>query len=105
MAYGRLFTPDSIRIPPGEELEYGPEKIAKGEQASYDEGSLAIRSTPTDVVELGEGWIYALAHVDGKFVAHAGGSTSEFRATKAWLLHRQPSGEWLVARHMFNMRP
>lgn len=104
-AYGRLFAPDAIRIPPGGELEHGPEEIAKGEQASYDEGRLSIRSTPTDVIEVGDDWIYALAHVEGEFVAHVDGATSEFRATKAWLLQPQPSGAWLLARHMWNMRP
>lgn len=104
-AYGRLFTSDAIRVPPGSELENGPEEIAKGEQASYDQGRITIRSTPTDVVEVGDGWIYALAHVEGEYVAHRDGSTSEFRATKAWLLQRQPSGEWLLARHMWNTRP
>jgi uncharacterized protein (TIGR02246 family) len=105
VAYGRLFTPDAIRIPPGSELEHGPEEIAKGEQAGYDEGRMTIRSTPADVIEVGDGSIYALAHVEGEYVAHADGSSSEFRATKAWLLQRQPSGEWRLARHIWNMRP
>ena len=104
-AYGKLFTQDAIRIPPGSELERGPDDIAKGEQAGYDEGRMSIRSTPADVVELGDGWIYALAHVEGDYVAHTDGTRSEFRATKAWLLEQQPSGEWLLARHMWNMRP
>jgi uncharacterized protein (TIGR02246 family) len=104
-AYGKLFTPDAIRIPPDSALEYGPEEIAKGEQASYDWGRLSIRSTPADVIEVGEQWIYALANVDGEAVAHADGTRSSFRATKAWLLQRQTSGEWLLARHMWNMRP
>ena len=104
-AYGKLFTQDAIRIPPGSELERGPDDIAKGEQAGYDEGRMSIRSTPADVVELGDGWIYALAHVDGDYVAHSDGTRSEFRATKAWLLEQQPTGEWLLARHMWNMRP
>lgn len=104
-AYAKLFTSDAIRIPPDAELEHGPEEIRKGEQAGYDEARLHIRSTPADVVEIGERWIYALAHVDGDAVARADGSESTFRATKAWLLERQPSGEWLLARHMWNMRP
>ena len=104
-AYGKLFTPDAIRIPPASELEHGPEEIAKGEQASYDWGRLTIRSTPMDVIEVGEQWIYALANVDGEAVAHADGARSSFRATKAWLLRRQPSGEWLLARHIWNVRP
>lgn len=103
--YATLFTPDAIRIPPGEDLEHGPEEIGKGEQTSYDEFRLAIRSTPIDAVQLGDDWIYALAGVEGEATAHADGSKSTFRATKAWLLQRQPSGEWLLARHMWNMRP
>lgn len=105
VAYGRLFTADAIRIPPGSELERGPEEIAKGEQASYDEYQLTITSTPVDVVELGDRWIYALADVDGLAVARADGSSSSFQATKAWLLHQLPSGEWRLARHMWNTRP
>ncbi|MFC5731160.1 MULTISPECIES: YybH family protein [Nocardioides] len=104
-AYGRLFTPDAIRIPPGSELERGPEEIAKGEQASYDDYQLSIRSTPIDVVELGDRWIYALADVEGQAVVRADGSGSSFRATKAWLLHQLPTGEWRLARHMWNTRP
>ncbi|MFN2588647.1 MAG: SgcJ/EcaC family oxidoreductase [Actinomycetota bacterium] len=104
-AYGKLFASDAVRIPPGSEHEHGPDEIAKGEQASYDDGRMAIRSTPVDVIEVGDDWIYALAHVEGEWTSHSDGSKSEFRATKAWLLQRQPSGEWLLARHMWNMRP
>ncbi len=104
-AYRKLFTADAIRIPPGSELEHGPGEIQKGEQASYDAGVLRIVSTPVDVVNVSDDWIYALANVEGEFVAHAGGERSTFRATKAWLLRRQPSGEWLLARHMWNTRP
>lgn len=104
VAYRKLFADDAIRIPPGEAWEYGPDEIQKGEQASYDAGVLKIVSTPADYVALGDDYIYALANVEGEFVAH-GGESSTFRATKAWLLHRSPSGEWLLARHMWNMRP
>jgi uncharacterized protein (TIGR02246 family) len=104
-AYGRLFAQDAIRIPPGSEVERGPEEIMKGEQAGYDEGRMTIRSTPVDVIEVDDQWIYALANVEGEYFAHADGSSSTFRATKAWLLQLQPSGEWLLARHMWNMRP
>lgn len=104
-AYRKLFTDDAIRIPPGSELEHGPDEIQKGEQASYDAGVLKIVSTPVDVAALGDNWIYALADVDGEFVSHEGGERSTFRATKSWLLRREPSGEWLLARHMWNMRP
>jgi uncharacterized protein (TIGR02246 family) len=104
-SYAQLFTPDAIRIPPGADLEHGPEEIRKGEQAGYDDYALTIWSTPVDVVELGDRWIYALANVEGQAVAREGGASSTFRATKAWLLHREATGEWRLARHMWNMRP
>lgn len=103
--YAALFTPDAIRIPPGSDLEHGPEQIREGEQASYDEVRLTVRSTPTDVIQLSDDWIHALADIEGQAVAHSDGSTSNFRATKAWLLQRLPSGEWRLARHIWNMRP
>lgn len=104
-AYGRLFTDDAIRIPPDSELEHGPEDIRRGEQALYDQAQLTIRSDPADVIQISDDWIFALAAVEGDAVAQADGSQSTFRATKAWLLHRQPSGAWRLARHMWNMRP
>lgn len=35
-AYGKLFAPDAIRIPPGSEPEHGPDEISKNEQKDYD---------------------------------------------------------------------
>ena len=104
-AYSKLFTADAIRIPPGAELEYGPEEIRKGEQADYDVARWSIRSTPGDAMQLADQWIYAIAHVEGTCVAHADGASSSFRATKTWLLRRQGSGDWLIARQMWNLRP
>lgn len=104
-AYSRLFEPDAIRIPPGEEPEQGRDAIRAGEQASYDIVRLNVRSTPRDVVALGSDWIYAIADIEGDAVPHAGGERSFFRATKTWLLRRQGSGEWLIARQMWNMKP
>lgn len=104
LAYSNLFTEDAIRIPPGTEPERGREQIRKGEQADYDQFRLHIRSTPIDAVQTGDDWIYGIAQVDGTATSHSDGATSSFRATKTWLLHRQPSGEWLIARQMWNMR-
>lgn len=104
LAYSKLFTEDAIRIPPGTEPERGREQIRKGEQADYDQFRLDIRSTPIDAVQTGDEWIYGIAQVEGTATSHSDGATSSFRATKTWLLHREPSGEWLIARQMWNMR-
>ncbi|HEX2192507.1 MAG TPA: DUF4440 domain-containing protein [Acidimicrobiales bacterium] len=105
LAYSRLFTEDAIRMPPGSERELGREQIRKGEQASYDAARLTIRSTPADAVRLHERWIYAVADVEGTGTKHADGATFAFRATKTWLLQGQASGEWLIARQMWNLKP
>ena len=105
LAYSRLFTEDAIRMPPGSERERGREQIRKGEQATYDAARLSVRSTPADAVRVHDRWIYAIADVEGTGTNHADGATFSFRATKTWLLEGQPSGEWLIARQMWNLKP
>lgn len=105
LAYSKLFTSNAIRMPPGSAAEYGPAQIRQGEQADYDAAKWSIRSTPVDILPIAAEWIYAIAHVDGTCVAHADGAVSSFRATKTWLLQRQASGEWLIARQMWNHQP
>ena len=103
VAYGRLFAPDAIRIPPGSEPERGRDQIQKGEQTDYDVATWKIVSTPLDALQIADDWVYGIAHVDATTTTHASGETSQFRATKTWLLHREPSGEWLIARQMWNL--
>ncbi len=104
LEYSKLFTEDAIRMPPGREPEYGREQIRRGEQADYDAAKLSIRSTPADAVQASGEWVYGIAYIDGTAINHADGMTSSFRATKTWLLQRQASGGWLIARQMWNMR-
>ena len=104
LAYSKLFTPDAIRIPPGSEPEYGPEQIRRSEQADYDAAKLTIRSTPVDAVQASDEWVYGIANIEGTATSHADGTTSSFRATKTWLLRRQASGGWLIARQMWNVK-
>jgi ketosteroid isomerase-like protein len=104
LAYSKLFAPDAIRMPPGSEPEYGPEQIRRGEQADYDVVRLSIRSTPVDAVQTSDEWVYGVAHIEGTATSHADGVVSSFQAMKTWLLQRQASGEWLIARQMWNMR-
>jgi ketosteroid isomerase-like protein len=104
VAYSKLFTQDAIRIPPGSEPEYGPDQIREGEQADYDVAKWSIRSTPIDALQIAEDWIYGIAHLDVATTAYADGAQSAFQATKTWLLQRQTSGEWLIARQMWNIK-
>jgi hypothetical protein len=46
--------------------------------------------------------IYGIAETDITLVAHADGSRKTMKANKGWLLHQQPSGEWLIKRAMWN---
>ena len=100
--YSRLFTTDAIRMPPRAPAERGPDEIRAGEQATYDAVRLEIQSTPLDALLIGDDWIYAIARVDGVSTAKADGSKSSFELTKTWLLQKQESGEWLIARQMWN---
>lgn len=104
VAYSKLFATDAIRIPPGSEPEYGPDQIRRGEQADYDVAKWSIRSTPVEALQIDERWIYGIAHVDVTTTSYADGAKSSFQATKTWLLQRQDSGEWLIARQMWNLK-
>jgi ketosteroid isomerase-like protein len=104
-SYATLFTADAIRIPLGSEPEYGPEQIRQSEQADYDQATWSIRSRPLDALHLTDDWIYGIADLAGTTVAHADGTRRTFNATKTWLLQRQPSGDWLIARQMWNLKP
>jgi uncharacterized protein (TIGR02246 family) len=104
VAYSKLFAADAIRMPPGSEPEYGPDQIREGEQADYDVAKWSIRSTPIDALQIAEDWVYGIAQVDGTTTAYADGAQSSFQATKTWLLQREASGEWLIARQMWNVK-
>jgi uncharacterized protein (TIGR02246 family) len=104
VAYSKLFASNAIRMPPGSEPERGPDQIRTGEQADYDVATWKIVSTPLDALQIGDDWVYGIAHVDATTTAYANGETSQFQATKTWLLHRESSGEWLITRQMWNLK-
>ena len=103
--YAKLFTEDAVRMPPGGNPEFGLEQIQKGEQAAYDLGKWKLRLTPRNALPIAEGWIYGIADVEASLVAHSDGETSDFRVTMAWLLQRQSTGEWMIKRQMWNLKP
>jgi uncharacterized protein (TIGR02246 family) len=103
-AYGKLFAEDAIRIPPGSEPEHGPTEIAQSEQKDYDVANWNIESRPLDALQIGGESIYGVAQVDVTTVAHDGGATKSFMATKTWLLQKQASGRWLIKRQMWNLK-
>jgi uncharacterized protein (TIGR02246 family) len=103
-AYRLLFTDDAIRIPPGSEPEHGPDEIARSEQSDYDDATWTVRSIPLDALRIDDNWVYGIAEADVTTVAHADGVRRSFRATKTWLMQRQPSGDWLIKRQMWNLK-
>lgn len=104
LAYSRLFAGDAIRIPPGADPEHGPEEIRRGEQADYDVATWTVTSKPLDALEIVDGWIYGVARADVSTTRRDTGETSHFQATKTWLLRREPTGEWLIVRQMWNRK-
>ncbi|MDP6691638.1 MAG: DUF4440 domain-containing protein [Alphaproteobacteria bacterium] len=103
-AYGSLFAPGAIRVPPGGEPEHGPEAIAQSEQSDYDVAKWSVRSRPLDAMGINDEWVYGVAEADITLVEHEGGATKSLTANKTWLVQRQPNGEWLIKRQMWNYR-
>jgi uncharacterized protein (TIGR02246 family) len=104
-AYAALFAQDAIRMPPGAAPEYGLHAIQKAEQADYDEARWNVSFTPRDALEINDGWVYGIADGEVAIVPHAGGETSNVRLTVTWLYERQPSGDWLIKRQMWSLKP
>lgn len=102
--YGRLFCDDAIRVPPGCEPERGPKAIACGEQNDYDVATFTCKSRPLDALRIDDDRVYGIAEAAVTTVAHDDGETRSFKATKTWLLERQPSGDWLIKRQMWNLK-
>ena len=101
-AYSSLFAPDAIRVPPGGKPEHGPEEIRQSEQRDYDVAKWTVRSRPVDAMRIDDDWVYGVAEADISLVAHEDGATKSMTANKVWLLHKQPSGAWLIKRQMWN---
>lgn len=104
VAYGKLFAPDAIRIPPGSEPEHGPDEISKNEQKDYDVAQWTVQLTPIDALQIDDQWIYGVAEGNVSTIAHADGSTRSYKTTKTWLFHQESSGEWLIKRQMWNLK-
>ena len=104
VAYGKLFAPDAIRIPPGSEPEHGRDEIVKSEQKDYDIAKWTVQLIPVDALQIDEGWVYGIAHGKVNTVAYTDGATKSFKTTKTWLFHQQDSGEWLIKRQIWNLK-
>jgi ketosteroid isomerase-like protein len=103
-AYRQLFASDAIRIPPQSEPEHGADEIAKSEQKDYDIAKWTVQLTPLDALKIDDRWVYGIAQADINTVAYADGVTNVFKATPTWLFHREDSGEWLIARQIWNLK-
>jgi uncharacterized protein (TIGR02246 family) len=103
-AYGKLFFVDAIRVPPGAEPEHGPREIAQSEQNDYDLATWTVKSKVLDALRIDDDWVYGIAEAAVTTVAHGDHATKSFKATKTWLLRRDPSGEWLIKRQMWNLK-
>ena len=103
-AYGALFAEDAIRVPPGNEPEHGPDEIARSEQEDYDVAKWTVQSRALDALRIDDNWVYGVADADVSTVALEDGEKKSFRVTKTWLLQKQPSGEWLIKRQMWNLK-
>ena len=104
--YATLFAQDAIRMPPGADLEHGPEEIRNAEQADYDAARWNVSFTPRDALAITDDWVYGIADGEVSIVPHAGGEASNVRLTVTWLYERlRPSGQWLIKRQMWSLKP
>lgn len=103
-AYGKLFTTSAIRIVPGTHPEVGRGKIQASEKRDYEIEQWCIKSVPVDVIRLSDDWIYGVASVHASITNRKTQKCVEKNINAAWLLQKQPFGDWLIARHVLNFR-
>lgn len=102
-AYGALFAPDAIRVPPGAEPEHGPDAIAISEQKDYDVAKWTISSRPLDALLIDDDWVLGIAEAAVHTEPYDGSKESDFKVTKFWLIHREGDG-WLIKRQIWNKK-
>ena len=105
VAYSKLFTTDIIWMQPDTPIRNGRNEIVADFGGALETYKVDIEMTPGDTIQITEGWIYGISHVDGVLTEKADGSKSNFKFTVAQLLQRQASGEWLIRRQMWNNKP
>jgi uncharacterized protein (TIGR02246 family) len=105
VAYSKLFTTDIIWMQPGTPIRHGRDEIVADFGGALETYKVDIEMTPGDTIQIAEGWIYGISHVDGVLTEKADGSKSHFKFTVTQLLQRQASGEWLIRRQMWNNKP
>jgi ketosteroid isomerase-like protein len=105
IAYSKLFASDTIWMQPGTPIRYGRDEIVTDFGGGLESYSVDIRMTAGDAIQMAEGWIYAISHIDGVLTEKSDGAKSSFKVTVSQLLEMQPSGEWLIKRQMWNNVP
>jgi len=103
-AYSKLFAGDAIRIPPGSEPNHGPDEIRVSEQADYDVAKWTIQSRALDALRIDDDWVLGVGEADVVTEPHDGAPARNFRVNKIWLLQKQPAGDWLIKRQMWNVK-
>ena len=105
VAYSKLFTTDVIWMQPDAPIRHGREEIVADFGGTLETYKVDIEMTPGDTIQISEGWIYGVSHVDGVSTEKASGSKSQFKYTVAQLIQKQESGEWLIRRQIWNDKP
>jgi uncharacterized protein (TIGR02246 family) len=102
VAYSNLFTTDIHWMQPGTPIRYGRDEIVADFGGGLETYEVDIEMTPGDTIQITEGWIYAISHIDGVLTEKGDNSKSNFKVTVTQLLQRQSSGKWLIKRQMWN---
>lgn len=105
VAYSKLFTTDVIWMQPGTPIRHGRDEIVADFGGALERYKVDIEMTPGDTIQITEGWIYGISHVDGVLTEKVDGTKSKIKFTVAQLLQRQASGEWLIRRQLWNSKP
>jgi ketosteroid isomerase-like protein len=94
--YAKLFTEDSIRMPPGSNPEHGPQQYIANDRDGYEKTKWQVALKVNDVLDISEDWVFGIVNAEGTMQSISGEESADFKFTATRLLQRRASGEWLI---------
>lgn len=96
-----LFGEGAIYMPPGTPEVTTREGLLEAAATGFGGYAAAISITPAEIVISGD-WAFARSQVTGTVTPRAGGEPISVNVKQLAIYHRQPNGEWRIARLMNN---
>ena len=95
------FTEDVVYMPPNVPALIGKSALKSLVDPFYEEFKAKIDMDPEETIVSGD-WAFQWGSLNGHFHPIQGGDTTLLDSKFVYLYHRQPGGQWKIARDIYN---